>query len=143
MNEQWIIGGVNLAVLVYLLWRVWRLESNSVSEQRKVYDTVRHMMRTGDIGKASHMDVLDAELRMSRQVDRECERVFALAAALGYEWKSTPAKSGWEKRDSGPGCDHYNLLRHKVALYTSLDRRKADRRKPVDAPKKKPRRATH
>ena len=92
-------------------------------------------------------------------------RLNALAAALGYEWKRTGAKEGWERKPTAYegmrvspsfGCvspflsvsracsekvdaDVMALFkRRKTDHGPTADRRKGERRKP--APKKKPRR---
>lgn len=127
----------------YLVWRVWRLECDLKSVRNhpamttpidfKTFEYVTFQLEPKQysdyVGYPVQSRFSVASVRDVGDVRRDLK---SLATALGYEWKSTPAKSGWEKRDSGPGCDYYNLLRHKVALYTSLDRRKGgDRRKPT------------
>ena len=146
MNEQWIIGGVNLAVLAYLLWRVWRLEDTVRSNDRSVRDALESeaVYRTnGDAQRVAWSE--HALLHTSLK---------SLAHALGYEWKSTPAKSGWERKASPFGFkpltgeareEAIRSIEHainntpnqfascRIRYCESGDRRKGDRRKPTTA----------
>lgn len=117
--------------LVTLLWRVWRLES---------------AMKCSNEYSAWLRDCLNDRVHKSG-FNELWERFYSLAHALGYEWKSTPTKSGWERKHplSNVCCVSTPLRSDKWGWLDEQpnDRRKADRRKPVDAPKKKPKRATH
>lgn len=65
-------------------------------------------------------------------------RLNALAAALGYEWKRTEAKEGWEKRYVHP-LDESSAL----AALRALDDEICAPPKPPRKRPAKPRRATH
>lgn len=151
-----------VAVLV-LLWRVRRLE---VLRDRVDGLTVNLQQ------EAIWRTTADSKRPDFEHVDHISRRVTDLAAALGYEWKSTPAKSGWEKKASlfglGPLAgkareEAISRIEHAInttpspfassliSYYECGDRRKGgDRRKPVAEPKaartgakRGPKRATH
>ena len=126
-----------IAVVILLAWRVWRLES-----RLEAFD--RSLMRKGDV------DWLQGALNenLSRCVAGSEQRTHALARALGYEWKRTDAKEGWERKSVNPfgfGIGAYDAYKESVKRAFGApplwihagpaacvaDRRKADRRKPT------------
>ena len=136
-----------LVSVATLLWRVWRLEVRANNIEGNAL-----WLRDGIVDRAHQSSLL----ALSERVAGDLHRSNALARALGYEWKRTDAKEGWEKKAATPTL--YDLWTHEAALLNyERDRRKADRRKPVIAkaaddpfpspldrgvtPKKKPRRA--
>jgi len=146
-------------IVVYLSWRVWRLES-----RLEAFDMALAQ-------KASCAWVSDAlNENLSRCVAGTEQRVKSLAHALGYEWKRTEAKEGWERKSVFADGPWQRKLMGEYLWNNGDDRRKADRRKPeiavkqwcsdcdaknakravsavereINRPaKKKPRRATH
>jgi len=60
-------------------------------------------------------------------------RVTALAHALGYEWKRTEAKEGWERKSVFADGPWQRKLMGEYLWNNGDDRRKADRRKPNDS----------
>ena len=122
------IPDILLAVCVLILvWRVWRLEY-----LLEAFD--RALMRKGDV------DWLQGALNenLSRCVAGSEQRIAFLARALGYEWKRTDAKEGWEKRAPIEGrkidwvwMDEPPRFVHAPSYWADgKERRKADRRKP-------------
>jgi hypothetical protein len=119
-------------VAVWLLWRVWRLEY-----LLEAFD--RALMRKGDV------DWLQGALNenLSRCVAGSEQRIASLASALGYEWKRTDAKEGWEKKvtlaealketcgGGTPFASSFRTVHYDDIPKYTLDRRKADRRKPA------------
>ena len=123
-----------------LLWRVLRLEATVYATQRDQIEALgREMPREARL------------LNWENEVLCRCtaateQRVRALARALGYEWKRTDAKEGWErsavasvkpdapKNPFGVGdmFSYYKALDAylKPISPVGMDRRKADRRKP-------------
>lgn len=129
-----------IAVVILLAGRVWWLEAR---------------LRRVEVGW------LDLAMRVNEKCDRSVvsevsayngrtyRQVVGLASALGYEWKRTDAKEGWEKKPAAPfGFGIGGMTAYRKALEDSIaapiwvrggcnpnghvgDRRKADRRKPA------------
>lgn len=134
-----------VVAVIVLLWRVWRLESKMefYSEHyRKRCDL--NAGRMCNVPTTDQVEALDWLVQCN--VDECSSRLTALARALGYEWKRTEAKEGWEKKigplevDWEAARERWNNLDADDLGYEvfGIDRRKGERRKP--APKKKPRR---
>lgn len=153
-------------IVVWLVVRVVRMELDvkrgvyACNQLDNVYLPPRERTGSGDF--------LPACIPSAKDVGDVRRSINALARALGYEWKRTDAKEGWEKKPVNPfgfkpltGEAREEAIRSiehainttpnpfcsaRIRYYESGDRRKADRRKPTpqaapQAPRKKPRRA--
>ena len=116
-----------MVVLLLMAWRVWRLEKAVGDARRMAVDLVHEeaIFRTSaDAQRASWSEFVALNTKVA-----------ALASALGYEWKRTDAKEGWERRIGPFSLADMDAYRRAVSAYVSpappLERRKADRRKPV------------
>ena len=130
-----------LVSVATLLWRVWRLEER-VGRKAPSGPDWDHMLK------------VEGRINDSYGYARGVDRALGdLARALGYEWKRTDAKEGWEKK-SPFGFGDYDAYKESVKRAFGApplwihagpaacvaDRRKADRRKPAPqaAPKSPP-----
>lgn len=127
-----------LVSVATLLWRVWRLEYRA----KDIEDNAKWLREC--VAARAHQSSL---LALSERVAGDLDAVKQLARALGYEWKRTDAKEGWEKKSILTNADIAEALKAIppypsfgsfgcIASGTGLfkagyaDRRKADRRKP-------------
>lgn len=110
-------------VTLLLVWQVRRLEDRC----RELDDSIRT--------EALHRTSADNQRTLWSYHADIHTRVTALARALGYEWKRTGAKEGWERTYAHVTWPNIPLgPQYQRAILVS-DRRKADRRKPVEPPK--------
>ena len=126
-----------LVVVVAIL--VWHLAwaKDGVATLRRDVDDLRDGERDMRVWRCSQLDSSDC-------IDFAKRRTESLARALGYEWKRTDAKEGWEKK-SPFGFGDYDAYKESVKRAFGApplwihagpaacvaDRRKADRRKPA------------
>lgn len=116
-------------------WRVWRLETRA----RNIENNAAWLREC--IADRPHRASLSA---LSERVAGDLAAVRQLATALGYEWKRTEAKEGWEKKATtvaasivygAPsfGGSTFGCIASGTGLFKAAyaDRRKGDRRKPV------------
>lgn len=113
-----------LVLFAILLWRVWRLEDR--------------VGRKGPSGPDwEHMIKVEGRINDTYGYARGVDRALGdLARALGYEWKRTDAKEGWEKKAATKPSSYWGLpdedeLDSLSYSLFGVDRRKADRRKPA------------
>lgn len=138
-----------VACVLILVWRVWRLEGKAeagVRAERSLDDVflpARVKTRSGE--------TIRAFVATANEVGEVRVELHSLARALGYEWKRTEAKEGWERKNPFYGspffkCDPFagiDLSGHYVAPKPPTNR---PTKKPTTrtAAKRGPqRRATH
>lgn len=126
-------------VLLAMAWRVWRLEGRA----KDIEYNAEWLL--GCVQDRAHKEGVSAVAGVAGDTKRS---LGLLATALGYEWKRTEAKEGWEKRpatmtaadaiaavkaDVAYGAPYFSCSSIRRVGY--IDRRVSDRRKPALAKK--------
>ena len=131
MHDVWLC--VQAVVVALTWWRVWRLD---VKLQRVVglEEAIRQ--------EARWRTSADNQRPTYAAYDGLNGRLNSLARALGYEWKRTEAKEGWERNPVW--CHPVNSDDALAALRALEAEICTPPKSPTKRPtKKKPRRATH
>ena len=113
MNAGWIVPVLLLSLAcALLLWRVWRLEK----EVRRV-----------DEQECTNYGVLATRIRNSDDSTLAARgSMITLARALGYEWKRTDAKEGWERTYAHVKLDNIPIGNNPAVVYHYYAKPKPD-----------------